>query len=79
MIPPILCNLCLTLYFLVAMAAAEEAPLLATALEVMSRASTSSEVLSLNLTNLIILIALKVSFILLKHNKDHNLDSCVTV
>ena len=44
-----------------ALAAAEEAPFLATALEVVSRASTSSEVLSLNLTNLIILIALKVS------------------
>merc|ERR1711862_201357 len=39
------------------------APLLATALEVVSRASTSSEVLSLNLTNLIILIALKVAII----------------
>merc|ERR1711941_160204 len=35
----------------------------ATALEVVSRASTSSEVLSLNLTNLIILIALKVAII----------------
>merc|ERR1712001_148682 len=44
-------------------AAQEEAPLLATALEVVSRASTSSEVLSLNLTNLIILIALKVAII----------------
>ena len=44
-----------------ALAAAEDAPFLATALEVVSRASTSSEVLSLNLTNLIILIALKVS------------------
>ena len=55
--------MCLTLYLILAMAAAEEAPLLATALEVMSRASTSSEVLSLNLTNLIILIALKVSCI----------------
>ena len=43
------------------LAAAQDAPLLTTALEVMSRASTSSEVLSLNLTNLIILIALKVS------------------
>merc|ERR1711971_1101944 len=43
--------------------AAQEAPLLTTALEVMSRASTSSEVLSLNLTNLIILIALKVAII----------------
>ena len=45
-----------------ALAAAEDAPFLATALEVVSRASTSSEVLSLNLTNLIILIALKVTF-----------------
>ena len=43
------------------LAAAQEAPLLTTALEVVSRASTSSEVLSLNLTNLIILIALKVN------------------
>merc|ERR1719486_1390866 len=46
-----------------ALAAAEDAPFLATALEVVSRASTSSEVLSLNLTNLIILIALKVAII----------------
>ena len=46
---------------LLALSAAESAPLLETALEVVSRASTSSEVLSLNLTNLIILIALKVS------------------
>ena len=44
-----------------ALAAAQEAPLLNTALEVIARASTSSEVLSLNLTNLIILIALKVN------------------
>merc|ERR1712111_249881 len=44
-------------------AAQDEAPLLATALEVMSRASTSSEVLSLNLTNLIILIALKIAIV----------------
>merc|ERR1712197_40429 len=44
-------------------AAQDEAPLLATALEVVSRASTSSEVLSLNLTNLIILIALKVAIV----------------
>merc|ERR1712026_88068 len=43
--------------------AQDEAPLLATALEVVSRASTSSEVLSLNLTNLIILIALKIAII----------------
>merc|ERR1711976_526823 len=48
---------------ILALAAAQEAPLLTTALEVMSRASTSSEVLSLNLTNLIILIALKVAII----------------
>merc|ERR1712025_368347 len=46
-----------------AAAAAEDAPLLATALEVVSRASTSSEVLSLNLTNLIILIALKIAIV----------------
>merc|ERR1712179_236539 len=48
---------------MIALTAAESAPLLETALEVMSRASTSSEVLSLNLTNLIILIALKVAII----------------
>merc|ERR1711976_984539 len=48
---------------ILALAAAQEAPLLTTALEVVSRASTSSEVLSLNLTNLIILIALKVAII----------------
>merc|ERR1712014_480002 len=50
---------------MLALAAAQEeaAPLLATALEVVSRASTSSEVLSLNLTNLIILIALKVAIV----------------
>jgi len=48
---------------MLALAAAEDAPFLATALEVVSRASTSSEVLSLNLTNLIILIALKVAII----------------
>ena len=34
---------------------------LQTALEVVSRASSSSEVLSLNLTNLVILLALKVT------------------
>ena len=54
-----------------ALAAAEEAPFLATALEVVSRASTSSEVLSLNLTNLIILIALKVS----RDSCDHLLEN----
>merc|ERR1712154_262549 len=48
---------------IIALAAAQEAPLLATALEVVSRASTSSEVLSLNLTNLIILIALKIAIV----------------
>merc|ERR1711963_934378 len=50
---------------MLALAAAQEeaAPLLATALEVVSRASTSSEVLSLNLTNLIILIALKIAIV----------------
>merc|ERR1711862_1017656 len=41
----------------------EEAPFLQTALEVVSRASSSSEVLSLNLTNLIILLALKVAIV----------------
>merc|ERR1712228_956072 len=46
---------------ILALSAAEEIPFLETALQVVSRASTSSEVLSLNLTNLIILIALKVS------------------
>merc|ERR1712038_1785347 len=50
---------------MLALAAAEDAPLLATALEVVSRASTSSEVLSLNLTNLIILIALKIAIVVL--------------
>ena len=49
-----------------ALTAAESAPLLETALEVVSRASTSSEVLSLNLTNLIILIALKVSAVVVE-------------
>jgi len=39
------------------------APFLQTALEVVSRASSSSEVLSLNLTNLIILLALKVAIV----------------
>merc|ERR1719251_700234 len=48
---------------MLALTAAESAPLLETALEVVSRASTSSEVLSLNLTNLIILIALKVAIV----------------
>merc|ERR1711933_699691 len=48
---------------ILALSAAENAPLLETALEVVSRASTSSEVLSLNLTNLIILIALKVAIV----------------
>merc|ERR1712117_219828 len=38
-------------------------PFLQTALEVVSRASSSSEVLSLNLTNLIILLALKVAIV----------------
>merc|ERR1719418_383507 len=40
-----------------------DAPFLQTALEVVSRASSSSEVLSLNLTNLIILLALKVAIV----------------
>merc|ERR1712066_633456 len=48
---------------MIALSAAVSAPLLETALEVVSRASTSSEVLSLNLTNLIILIALKVAIV----------------
>ena len=50
---------------LVAVAASEaiDAPFLQTALEVVSRASSSSEVLSLNLTNLVILLALKVAIV----------------
>jgi hypothetical protein len=40
-----------------------DAPFLQTALEVVSRASSSSEVLSLNLTNLVILLALKVAIV----------------
>merc|ERR1711973_772495 len=40
-------------------------PFVTTALEVVSRASSSSEVLSLNLTNLIILFVLKVAIILI--------------
>jgi len=46
-----------------ALAIQEEAPLLETALQMVSRASSSSEVLSLNLTNLIILLALKVAIV----------------
>lgn len=46
-----------------AMAEAIDAPFLQTALEVVSRASSSSEVLSLNLTNLVILLALKVAIV----------------
>jgi len=38
-------------------------PLIQTALEVVSRASSSSEVLTLNLTNVLILLALKVAII----------------
>merc|ERR1712025_1415020 len=45
------------------LAEALDAPFLQTALEVVSRASSSSEVLSLNLTNLIILLALKVAIV----------------
>merc|ERR1719454_460347 len=45
------------------MAESIDAPFLQTALEVVSRASSSSEVLSLNLTNLIILLALKVAIV----------------
>merc|ERR1712228_336509 len=48
---------------ILALSAAEEIPFLETALQVVSRASTSSEVLSLNLTNLIILIALKIAIV----------------
>merc|ERR1712106_493316 len=52
---------------MVAMASAfeidEGAPLIQTALEMVSRASSSSEVLSLNLTNLIILLALKIAIV----------------
>merc|ERR1711973_715673 len=46
-----------------AMAESLDAPFLQTALEMVSRASSSSEVLSLNLTNLIILLALKVAIV----------------
>merc|ERR1711881_302067 len=46
-----------------AMAESVDAPFLQTALEVVSRASSSSEVLSLNLTNLVILLALKVAIV----------------
>merc|ERR1712014_39792 len=45
------------------MAESIDAPFLQTALEVVSRASSSSEVLSLNLTNLVILLALKVAIV----------------
>jgi len=45
------------------MAESLDAPFLQTALEVVSRASSSSEVLSLNLTNLVILLALKVAIV----------------
>merc|ERR1712180_363631 len=45
------------------LAEALDAPFIQTALEVMSRASSSSEVLSLNLTNLVILLALKVAIV----------------
>merc|ERR1712002_100419 len=50
---------------MLALASAESLspPFLQTALEVVSRASSSSEVLSLNLTNLIILLALKVAIV----------------
>merc|ERR1711881_538863 len=50
---------------MLALASAEsiDAPFLQTALEVVSRASSSSEVLSLNLTNLVILLALKVAIV----------------
>merc|ERR1712123_449504 len=50
---------------MLALASAEtlSPPFLQTALEVVSRASSSSEVLSLNLTNLVILLALKVAIV----------------
>merc|ERR1712123_364803 len=50
---------------MLALASAEtlSPPFLQTALEVVSRASSSSEVLSLNLTNLIILLALKIAIV----------------
>merc|ERR1712168_418591 len=50
---------------MLALASAESLspPLLNTALEVVSRASSSSEVLSLNLTNLAILIGLKIAIV----------------
>merc|ERR1711981_165009 len=50
---------------MLALASAEtlSPPFLQTALEVVSRASSSSEVLSLNLTNLIILLALKAAIV----------------
>lgn len=43
----------------VAAAQAEENPLIATTMEFLARASSTSEVLTLNLTNLLILLALK--------------------
>jgi len=45
--------------------AVEQPPFLATAMEVASRATTSSEVISLNLTNLLVLLALKVAIIVI--------------
>jgi len=44
-------------------ATATEAPLLNTAIEALGRATSSSEVLTLNLTNLIILVVLKLAII----------------
>merc|ERR1712045_706615 len=56
----------LTITLLVAAAAvisAEEVPLIKTAMEVLARATSSSQVLSFNLTGVIILIVLKVTVI----------------
>jgi len=45
--------------------AVEQPPLISTAMEVASRATSSSEVISLNLTNLLVLLALKVAIVVL--------------
>jgi len=47
----------------VATASAQSAPLLQTAIEAIGRATSNSEVLTLNLTNLLILVALKIAII----------------
>ena len=44
-------------------AADEDLPMVQTAMEFLARASTTSEVLTLNLTNLLILLALKVAIV----------------